>query len=89
MPIDPSVHMVNNMDRITVDIPKEWLSVSDICDYMGVSAFVVTSQLRSGALPAVKFGREWRVARRDFEDWINDQRAGGAGRDDAEEHLSS
>jgi hypothetical protein len=22
----------------------------------------------------VKFGREWRVARQDFEDWINAQR---------------
>jgi excisionase family DNA binding protein len=62
------------MDRITVDIDKEWLSVADICDYMDVSPFVVTSQLRSGGLPAVKFGREWRVARRDFEDWINAQR---------------
>ncbi len=63
------------MDRITVDIGKEWLSVADICEYMDVSPFVVTSQLRSGGLPAVKFGREWRIARRDFEDWINDQRA--------------
>jgi hypothetical protein len=43
---------------------------------MDVSTFVVTSQLRSGALPAVKFGREWRVAKVDFEDWINLQRAG-------------
>jgi excisionase family DNA binding protein len=34
----------------------------------------VTSQLRSGGLPAVKFGREWRVSRHDFEDWINAQR---------------
>jgi excisionase family DNA binding protein len=42
---------------------------------MDVSTFVVTSQLRSGNLPAVKFGREWRVARQDFEDWINAQRA--------------
>ena len=41
---------------------------------MGVSTFVVTTQLRNGALPAVKFGREWRVARSDFEDWINEQR---------------
>lgn len=62
------------MHRITVDINKEWLSVADICEYMGVSPFVVTSQLRSGGLPAVKFGREWRVARQDFEDWINTQR---------------
>ena len=45
-----------------------------ICEYMDVSPFVVTSQLRSGGLPAVKFGREWRVARQDFEDWINIQR---------------
>lgn len=57
-----------------VDIGREWLSVADICEYMGVSAFVVTSQLRSGGLPAVKFGREWRVARQDFEDWLNAQR---------------
>lgn len=62
------------MNRITVDIDKDWLSVADICEYMDVSPFVVTSQLRSGGLPAVKFGREWRVARQDFEDWINTQR---------------
>ena len=58
-----------------MDIGKDWLTVADICDYMEVSTFVVTSQLRSGNLPAVKFGREWRVARIDFEDWINDQRS--------------
>ncbi len=62
------------MERIVVDLPKEWLTVADICEYMGVSTFVVTSQLRSGALPAVKFGREWWVARTDFEDWINEER---------------
>lgn len=56
------------MERIQVDIGKEWLSVADICEYMGVSTFVATSVLRSGELPGVKFGREWRVARQDFED---------------------
>lgn len=63
------------MRRITVDSTKEWLSVADICEYMGVSTSVVTTQLRNGTLPAVKFGREWRVNRSDFEDWLNDQRA--------------
>ncbi len=62
------------MERLRVDIDKPWLSVADICEYMDVSAFVVTSVLRSGELPAVKFGREWRVATGDFEDWINEQR---------------
>ncbi len=67
-----------SMERITVDLPKEWLSVADIRDYMEVSTFVVTSQLHTGALPAVKFGREWRIARTDFEDWLNEQRAAAA-----------
>jgi len=62
------------MERLRVDIDKPWLSVADICEYMDVSAFVVTSVLRSGELPAVKFGREWRVATGDFENWINAQR---------------
>jgi excisionase family DNA binding protein len=62
------------MERITVDLDKEWLSVADICEYMDVSTFVVTRVLRSGELPAVKMGREWRVALRDFEDWLNAQR---------------
>lgn len=65
------------MDRIHVDIDKPWLSVADICEYMDVSTFVVTSVLRSGELPAVKFGREWRVAKADFEAWINEQRTQG------------
>lgn len=63
------------MQRITVEISKPWLTVADICEYMDVSTFVVTSMLRSGEMPAVKFGREWRVARLDFEDWLNSQRA--------------
>lgn len=62
------------MERIIVEIDKPWLAVADICEYMDVSTFVVTSVLRSGELPAVKFGREWRIARSDFEDWLNDQR---------------
>jgi len=62
------------MERIRVELDKPWLSVADICEYMDVSTFVVTSVLRSGELPAVKFGREWRVSLHDFENWINLQR---------------
>ena len=60
-----------------MDIGREWLSVADICDYMGVSPFVVTRMLRNRELPGVKMGREWRVSRLDFEDWINTERQGG------------
>ena len=65
------------MDDVRVQLDKPWLSVADICEYMDVSTFVVTSMLRSGELPAVKFGREWRVAKEDFEAWLNAQRRSG------------
>lgn len=57
-----------------MELQKDWLSVADICEYMDVSAFVVTRMLRGGGMPAVKFGREWRVARSDFEDFLNARR---------------
>jgi len=62
------------MEWIEVDVEKDWLSVADICEYMDVSAFVVTRMLRTGGMPAVKFGREWRVAKKDFEDFLNNSR---------------
>lgn len=67
-------HTLVAMERIRVDVPKEWLSVADICEYMDVSTFVVTRMLRDGRMPAVKFGREWRVAKSDFEDFLNRRR---------------
>jgi len=71
-------HSLVAMEWIEVNIGKDWLSVADICEYMDVSTFVVTSVLRGGRLPAVKFGREWRVARQDFETWINKERGRSA-----------
>ncbi len=62
------------MERIIVELTKEWLSVADICEYMDVTPYVVTRVLRARELPAIKMGREWRVARGDFEDWLNAQR---------------
>lgn len=34
---------------------------------LGVSKTVVWRQIRSGRLPAEKFGRDWRIRRDDFE----------------------
>ena len=68
------VSYAERMNEYHVELDKPWLSVADICEYMDVSTFVVTSVLRSGELPAVKFGREWRVSKEDFEAWINSQR---------------
>ncbi len=37
------------MEQIHVDLDKPWLSVADICEYMDVSTFVVTSVESAGA----------------------------------------
>ena len=74
MPCSETYHTLMPMERIRVELDKEWLSVADICEYMDVSTFVVTRMLRSGGMPAVKFGREWRVAKSDFEDFLNARR---------------
>jgi excisionase family DNA binding protein len=62
------------MDHITVPSDKQWLSVAEIASYMGVSVHVVTSMLRAGEMPGIKFGREWRVARVDLESYVNEAR---------------
>ena len=62
------------MDRITVPTDKQWLSAAEVASYMGVSPHVVTSMLRSGEMPGVKFCREWRVARVDLESYLNEAR---------------
>ena len=73
-PLRADLVTLEGVEPITVDLDKDWLSVADVCEYMGVSPFVVTRVLRSGELPAVKIGREWRVSRVDFEAWLNAQR---------------
>ncbi len=62
------------MEWIDVDIPKQWLTVADVCDYLGVTPYVVTKMLREGDLTGLKIGREWRIARTDLEAWINRRR---------------
>jgi len=83
----PEVAYADAMQEYHVELDKPWLSVADICEYMDVSTFVVTSVLRSGELPAVKFGREWRVSKEDFEAWINLQRNTAPDPVDGEAHI--
>ena len=65
------------MEPIRIPFEKDWLSVSDIASYMDVSPYVVSGMLRRGELVGLKMGREWRVARIDFEDWLQARRADG------------
>jgi excisionase family DNA binding protein len=46
---------------------EEWMRTEDVAAELGVSKTVVWRQITRGALPAEKFGRDWRIKREDFE----------------------
>ena len=52
-----------------------WLSVDEICEYLGVSRDTVYACLHGKALPGHKVGRLWKFKRVEVDGWV---RGGGA-----------
>lgn len=46
---------------------KDLLNTQGVADLMGVTRQMVLKMIKSGKLPAEKFGREWMLQRRDVE----------------------
>ena len=51
-----------------------WLSVEDICSYLGVSRDTVYKWIKMG-MPAHRVGRLWKFKTNEVDDWV---KAGGA-----------
>ena len=49
---------------------KKYLEVSDIANELGFSEAAVRSWIRSGKLVAGKIGRDYRIRREDYEDFL-------------------
>lgn len=47
------------MPAVTV----EWLSVGEVAEIMNVSRSTVYQLMQKGAIPAKKFGHQWRMSR--------------------------
>jgi excisionase family DNA binding protein len=52
-----------------------WLSVDEICEYLGVSRDTVYAWLSGKGLPGHKVGRLWKFKRGEVDGWV---RSGGA-----------
>ncbi len=52
---------------------REWLSVEEIAQELRVSEETVRNWIRRGQLKAYKFGRDFRVKREDYDDFIEKQ----------------
>lgn len=52
-----------------------WLSVDEICAYLGVSRDTIYAWIANKAMPAQRVGRLWKFKKEEVDVWV---RAGGA-----------
>lgn len=58
-----------------VEIEGRWLSVDEICQYLGVSNDTVYKWIDKQGMPAHRMGRLWKFKMREVDEWV---RSGGA-----------
>lgn len=57
------------------ELDDRWLSIHDICKYLGVSNDTVYKWIDKYAMPAHRMGRLWKFKRDEVDAWV---KAGGA-----------
>lgn len=57
-------------------IEKQWISIEELSEYLGISAVTIRFWIRSGKdIPAVRIGRQWRFRISDIDEWIKSGKA--------------
>ncbi len=51
-----------------------FLKTDEVLGYLKVNARTIYRLIRTGELPAVRIGRQWRFRRTDLDDWLDRQR---------------
>jgi excisionase family DNA binding protein len=54
----------------------QFLTVKETADYLKVTPNTIMIWARSGRIPAVKMGRQWRVVKSEFDRWVVEQSGG-------------
>ena len=53
---------------------KEWYSPQEIADLLGLKVDTIREYIRKKQLPAYKFGRDYRVKKEDYEEFLKKRR---------------
>ncbi len=53
---------------------EEFLTTEEIAKRLKVKEFTVRDWIRKGELPAYKFGKSYRVKKKDYEEWEKKRR---------------
>ena len=53
---------------------KEWLTLSDLCELLGIGRTLAYQLIAERTIPAVRIGRAIRVRKVDVEEWLEENR---------------
>ena len=57
---------------------RAFLTTEEVLGYLNTTPRTIYRLIRSGELPAVRIGRQWRFRRADLDAWVERQRLGPA-----------
>ena len=59
------------MDTMT----DRWLSISEMCQYLGVTSDTIYKWIEKKSMPAHKIGRLWKFKKNEVDDWVRSGQA--------------
>jgi excisionase family DNA binding protein len=59
---------------VAVQASALW-TTEDVGGYLNVTPRTIYRLIRTGELPAIRIGHQWRIRQRDLDEWIDRQRA--------------
>ena len=60
------------------DMKDRWLSVDEICEYLGISRDTGYKWIDEKGLPAYRVGRLWKFKKGEVDSWVKKSNASGA-----------
>jgi len=52
------------------NIQDRWISLQEVCDYLGVKRHTIMRLIEQRGMPASKVGKLWRFKTADIDEWV-------------------
>jgi excisionase family DNA binding protein len=52
------------------DMEDRWLSVDEMCEYLGMSRDTIYKWIEKKGLPAYRLGRQWKFKAEEIDEWV-------------------
>ncbi len=68
------------------ELEDRWLSIGEICSYLGVSSDTVYKWIEKQGMPAHRMGRLWKFKKDEVDDWVKSGEAADKNERDIDLH---